>query len=43
MNQEAPHDSVLTDDLMGDTVVVIVFMMRSVNTTTLGAGEPPDS
>lgn len=40
MDQVAPHDSILTDVLMGDAVVVIVFMMKTVSTTTLEASKP---
>lgn len=40
MDQVAPHDSIQVDVLMGDTVVVIVFMMITVSTTTLEASKP---
>lgn len=40
MDQVAPHDSLLMDVLMGDTVDVIVFMMTTVSTTTLEASKP---
>lgn len=40
MDQVAPRDSILIDVLMGDTVIVIVFMMITVSTTTLEANKP---
>lgn len=39
MDQGAPHDSLLMDVLMDDTVVVIVFMMITVSITTREASK----
>lgn len=43
IDQVAPHDSILMDVLMGDTVIVIVIMMICVSRTTLEASKPPNS
>lgn len=50
-DQVAPHDSMMDGCFDGDTVVVIVFLMITVSTTTLGVSNsyhsshlsPPDS
>lgn len=38
-DQVVPHDSVMDGCCDGDTVVVIVFLMITVSTTTLGGSK----